>query len=115
MAKRLGFQPDTLVGARPDPRQKWKLPVKLRIHELHLRRFGYVQVDKADVRSQPANHEEQCEGMAFEEQLYWEDYQERNRDDLSAVPPDRKRRTEATTGISNETGIGAIPDEDLPF
>ena len=35
MAKRLGFGPDSLVRSRPDPKQKWKLPVKYWIHELH--------------------------------------------------------------------------------
>jgi hypothetical protein len=42
MAKSLGFQPDALVRARPDPRQKWKLPVKHWIRELHFERFGNV-------------------------------------------------------------------------
>jgi hypothetical protein len=28
MAKALGFRPGALVRARPDPKQKWKLPVK---------------------------------------------------------------------------------------
>ena len=28
MAKSLGFGPDSLVRNRPDPKQKWKLPVK---------------------------------------------------------------------------------------
>jgi len=40
MAKSLGFGPDALVRARPDPKQKWKLPVKYWIHELHFKRFG---------------------------------------------------------------------------
>src|SRR6266567_6953143 len=42
MAKRLGFGPDSLIRARPDPKQKWKLPVKLWVRELHSDRFGYV-------------------------------------------------------------------------
>jgi hypothetical protein len=42
MAKRLGFGPDSLIRARPDPKQKWKLPVKEWIHELHFKRFGQV-------------------------------------------------------------------------
>jgi hypothetical protein len=29
MAKRLGFGPDALIRSRPDPKQRWKLPVKL--------------------------------------------------------------------------------------
>jgi hypothetical protein len=56
MAKSLGFGPDALVRARPGPRQKWKLPVKYWIHELHFKRFGYVLGEKplpAPQRSPP--------------------------------------------------------------
>ena len=35
MAKRLGFGPDALIHAIPSPKQKWKLPVKYWVHELH--------------------------------------------------------------------------------
>ncbi|MGD0298564.1 MAG: hypothetical protein ABSE86_15780 [Bryobacteraceae bacterium] len=42
MAKRLGFRPDSLIRNRPDPKQKWKLPVKYWIREVHRERFGYV-------------------------------------------------------------------------
>jgi hypothetical protein len=35
MAKRLGFGPDALIHAVPSPQQRWKLPVKDWIHELH--------------------------------------------------------------------------------
>jgi hypothetical protein len=46
MAKSLGFRPDALVRARPDPKQKWKLPVKEWISELHFKRFGFVVGEK---------------------------------------------------------------------
>jgi hypothetical protein len=46
MAKRLGFSPATLIRARPDPKQRWKLPVREWIHELHLKRFGSVEGEK---------------------------------------------------------------------
>ncbi|HWC96412.1 MAG TPA: hypothetical protein VG456_06680 [Candidatus Sulfopaludibacter sp.] len=42
MAKALGFKPKTLIRNRPDPKQKWKLPVKYWIHDLHRERFGHV-------------------------------------------------------------------------
>jgi hypothetical protein len=42
MAKRLGFGPDALMHAIPSSKQKWKLPVKHWIHELHFKRFGNV-------------------------------------------------------------------------
>jgi hypothetical protein len=42
MAKRLGFGPDALMHAVPSPKQRWKLPVKDWIHELHFKRFGNV-------------------------------------------------------------------------
>ena len=46
MAKRLGFGPDALVRARPDPKQRWKLPVKDWVRELHQKRFGHVIGEK---------------------------------------------------------------------
>jgi hypothetical protein len=46
MAKRLGFRPDNLIRNRPDPKQKWKLPVKYWIRELHEKRFGHVLGEK---------------------------------------------------------------------
>ena len=51
MAKRLGFGPDSLLRARPDPKQRWKLPVREWIHELHFKRFGHVIGDKPVVSS----------------------------------------------------------------
>jgi hypothetical protein len=46
MAKRLGFGPDALIHAIPSPKQKWKLPVKDWVHELHCKRFGNVLGEK---------------------------------------------------------------------
>jgi hypothetical protein len=46
MAKKLGFRPDALVRARPDPKQKWKLPVKEWVRELYCERFGAVLGEK---------------------------------------------------------------------
>jgi hypothetical protein len=46
MAKRLGFGPDALLRAIPSSKQKWKLPVKYWIHELHFKRFGKVLGEK---------------------------------------------------------------------
>ena len=42
MAKRLGFGPDVLIRARPDPKQQWKLPVNLWVRELYAEKFGEV-------------------------------------------------------------------------
>ena len=53
MAKRLGFGPDSLLRARPDPKQRWKLPVKDWIHELHFKRFGHVIGEKPLVATTP--------------------------------------------------------------
>src|SRR5260370_41776817 len=46
MAKRLGFGPDALIRARPDPKQKWKLPVKYWVRELYEKGFGHVLGEK---------------------------------------------------------------------
>ncbi len=52
MAKKLGFHPDALILARPGPKDRWKLPVKQWVHELHRKRFGHVLGEKPYV--QPA-------------------------------------------------------------
>lgn len=39
-AKQLGLSPKALMKSIPAPSQKWKLPVKLWIAELHEKRFG---------------------------------------------------------------------------
>jgi len=46
MAKSLGFGPEALIRARPDPKQKWKLPVKYWVRELYEKRFGHVLGEK---------------------------------------------------------------------
>ena len=40
MAKELGLSPKSLMKNQPSPSQRWKLPVKLWIRELHAKRFG---------------------------------------------------------------------------
>jgi hypothetical protein len=81
MAKVLGFRPDSLVRARPDPEQKWKLPVKYWIHELHFKRFGRVLGEEPPPEPPPQperiEYDEEAARL-YGEQLYWEDYQERN-------------------------------------
>jgi len=65
MAKALGFHPDALVRARPDPKQKWKLPVKYWIHELHFKRFGKVLGEKLLPASPPDTDKERDEADKF--------------------------------------------------
>jgi hypothetical protein len=40
MAKELGIKPRSLIKNTPSPSQRWKIPVKFWIRELHERRFG---------------------------------------------------------------------------
>ncbi len=121
MAKSLGFGPDALIRARPDPKQKWKLPVKYWIRELHFKRFGHVLGEKPleSVPAAPLAKLEYDEEAAriFEEQLYWEDYQDRNRDDRSGKqPPGRPAPPAATTVTAEEFWVvEGITDEDVPF
>ena len=49
MAKELGIGPRSLIKNIPSPSQRWKLPVKLWIRELHEKKFG-----RRKVRSNPA-------------------------------------------------------------
>ena len=83
MAKRLGFGPDALIRARPDPKQRWKLPVKLWIRDLYAERFGAVLGEKGRKPQVPtlATFESDEEAARrYGEQLYWEEYHERNQD-----------------------------------
>ena len=79
MAKSLGFGPDALVRAMPGARQKWKLPVKYWIHELHFKRFGRV-LGEEPVPAPPPTKIEYDEEAArlYGEQVYREEYEERN-------------------------------------
>jgi hypothetical protein len=85
MAKRLGFGPDSLIRARPDPKQKWKLPVKEWIHELHFKRFGHVIGEKPFVVATPAK--------------IGEDYYLRNKDDSSRDRPKKATRVAAVQPV----------------
>ena len=54
MAKELGMSPESLMKNIPSPTQRWKLPVKNRVRELHAKRFGGPPPDfpaAAEVRS----------------------------------------------------------------
>src|SRR5260370_10995147 len=74
MAKRLGFGPDALIRARPDPKQKWKLPVKYWVRELYEKRFGHV-IGEKPVTATPVTFEyDEEEARRYGEELYWEDY-----------------------------------------
>ena len=84
MATRLGFGPDALIHAIPSPQQQWKLPVKYWVHELHNKRFGHVLGEKEEVVQPPeplTPEEIEDEVRRFGEELYWEDYRERNAED----------------------------------
>jgi hypothetical protein len=78
MARRLGFRPDTLIRAIPDPKQKWKLPVKSWIRDLHRERFGVVLGEKpVDLTPEEFESDEEA-ARIYGEQVYWEEYWERN-------------------------------------
>ena len=71
MAKRLGFGPDALIRCRPGPRQRWKLPVKYWVRELHLERFGHIIGEKPLPPPTPAELEYDEEAARiYGEELY---------------------------------------------
>jgi hypothetical protein len=112
MAKRLGFQPGALVRAIPSPQQKWKLPVKLWIHDLYVQRFGLPLLGEKPIVLQPPTPEEESEtARRFEEELYWEDYHERNRDDRPSAP----RSVSATQAGLDRAVVSTVTDGDVPF
>ncbi len=116
MAKSLGFRPDVLVRARPDPRQKWKLAVKDWIRELHFERFGNVLGEEALPVAQPTTPQEDAEtARLFGEQLYWEEYHERNADCSPGERRTGKPDRAATRVVADRVSIDPITDDDVPF
>jgi hypothetical protein len=120
MAKRLGFGPDSLIRARPDPKQRWKLPVKYWIQELHFKRFGHVIGEKPFVVAAPAKIDED-DARRFEEEMFWDDYYERNSDDGSHKGHKKAARAAAGQPVQSPpqeprpTPAVEITDEDVPF
>lgn len=101
MAKRLGFGPEALIRAIPSPQQRWKLPVKLWIQELYLERFGSVLgKPRAAAVAAPA----EIDMIAYEQELYWDDYHDRN----EGVTLSPVKKTEPSTPAPGH-------DDDLPF
>jgi hypothetical protein len=129
MAKSLGFGPDSLVRNRPDPKQKWKLPVKYWIHELHFKRFGFVLGEKPEPlpAPRPTTPEEDEETQRlFEEELYWEDYRARNQEDApkrrpgKAAPPAPAPAPAAPARAPEDAWMDEVfiedaGDRDVPF
>jgi hypothetical protein len=128
MAKRLGFGPDSLIRARPDRKQRWKLPVKEWIHELHFKRFRHVIGEKPILAAPPAKIEYDPEAARrFEEEMYWEDYYERNADDSShgrrkntarpaAGQPQKPQQQKPAQALPDDVFFDlGITDEDVPF
>jgi hypothetical protein len=118
MAKNLGFGPDGLIRSRPDPKQKWKLSVKDWIRELHSERFGCVLEEKPEPAPGPTTPVDDEEAARrYEEELYWEDYRERNRDYQPAKHQPGKPAPAASapaTVTANDSWIDEIMDEDAP-
>ena len=122
-AKALGFRPDSLVRARPDPKQKWKLPVKYWIHELYLERFGRVLGEESlpEPPPQPEKVEYGEEAIRiYGEQLYWEDYRERNAGcrpgkgwPVAPSAPQRRELPESPPCPDDFTH--QVTDDDVPF
>jgi hypothetical protein len=117
MAKRLGFGPDALIHAIPDPKQKWKLPVKQWVHELHFKRFGNVLGEKPmePVVVTPMTAAEEREAARiFEEEFFWDDYWDRNE-------PPKPKRTSTPPKPQQQAARKPAPaaleitHEDVPF
>jgi hypothetical protein len=120
MAKRLGFGPDSLIRSRPDPKQKWKLPVKYWVRELHRRRFGYVVGEKPALPAAPpppVEYDEE-EARIYGEELYWEESRERNGNAAAGKQQPSKcvpaAETRATSDESR-TDERIDYDRDVPF
>ena len=109
MAKRLGFRPESLIRARPDPRQKWKLPVKYWIRGLHLKRFGNVPGDEPPSAPLPPTLEYDEEAARlYGEELYREEYRERNED--APAGKHRPRKPSNVEELAPELKPDSLPD-----
>jgi hypothetical protein len=120
MAKELGFRPETLIRNVPQRKQKWKLPVSLWICSRYEERHpgkGF-RPEPPPEAMKPLSPEEI---RAFEEQMYWEDYADRN--DPQPAKANKKRQTLPVATSTNAGGVAiqhahdkpAEHDEDLPF
>ena len=114
MARRLGFQPRSLIKSRPQPKDRWKLPVKYWIQELHFKRFGHVIGEKpVEVKPAPPDRPlSEYEKRRLEEEFFWEDYNDRNSD-----PPPKKRRPTPTAAkpAGSRAVVDSGDDHDVPF
>ncbi|MGA3028160.1 MAG: hypothetical protein ABSF98_25715 [Bryobacteraceae bacterium] len=116
MAKSLGFGPDALVRAKPDPQQKWKLPVKYWIHELHLEQFGFVVGEKPLPALQPAKLGFDEEAVRpYAEQLYREDSWERDKDEPARKKYGKSAPPGASDAAHEPSLVDGITDDDVPF
>lgn len=55
MAKELGISPRSLIKNIPSPQQRWKLPVKEWIRNLHFKKFGRCRSQAESTRSTPVH------------------------------------------------------------
>jgi hypothetical protein len=119
MAKRLGFRPEALIRAIPSPQQrKWKLPVKLWIHDLYEERFGVIPGEKPAISEPPTLEETEEARRRFEGEQYWEDYHEHNHDDRpSAVsaPHSAPHSGCVAPPELDDVFIYSVTDDDVPF
>ena len=118
MAKRLGFGPDSLIRAIPSPQQqKWKMPVKHWVRVLYEERFGHVLGEKPlAVAPEKLEYDEEAV-RRYGEELYWEDYWDRNQEPASdrkrpaAVPRARTAPDPPASPLKSDR----VSDDDVPF
>jgi hypothetical protein len=90
--------------------------VKDWIRELHFERFGFVLGEKPKPAPQPnAPIDDEEAVRRYEQELYWEDYRERNRNDQAAKPQPAPAASAPATASADDSWIDKIMDEDVPF
>ena len=119
MAKKLGFRPDSLIRARPDPKNKWKLPVNQWVRERYRARFGCVLGSKPLPAPMPLEVELDQEAISqFEEELFCEDYWARNEDQTrSTKRKDSQAKQAKAPGTGGEAACQqqGIGDDSIPY
>ncbi len=115
MAKRLGFRPDALIRAIPSPKQKWKLPVRDWVRCLYQERFGEVLGEGPAAPATVKLEYDEEAARRFGEQLYWEDYWERNADVVTSECPKKKSGRQPSAAADDSWLPEEVGDKDVPF
>jgi hypothetical protein len=118
MAKRLGFRPGSLIRARPNKTDRWKAPVNEWVRDLYYKKYHHVIGEKPVLVAPPVEIEiDEDAARRFEEELYWDDYWDRNQEDTGPKKPKGKPKklAKAPAAVPGTVPNQGIVDDSVPF